>query len=237
MNDLKNVLVIGGGHGIGKAIVDNLANSSKYKIFATFRDKSKNLLSVRENLIVRQLDPLVESDLDKYFADFDQISFDLVVNCVGVLGGIDGTPEKSVKDLSLAKMTETFRVNTFLTPILGKRLKRRLNPNATFATLSAMVGSISDNKLGGWYSYRGSKAALNMFIKTLSIEFSRLNKGIKLVAVHPGTTETELSKNYLGGIRHKVWSPEGSAENILKVLFSNKESGVFLNWDGEHIPW
>lgn len=231
-----NCLIIGAGHGIGFAIVENLMKSKSCNIQATYRDSAKNMLSQieHERIITYQCDPTNEAELTKVSKNLEKV--DLLINCVGILGP-QGKPEKSLRDIDISKLEETFRVNSFVTPLIAKVFKSKLNESASFVTLSAMVGSISDNHLGGWYGYRASKAALNMFIKTISIELGRLNKGYKVLAIHPGTTETDLSKNFLSGVKHKVWSPKGSAENILKVIEDNKANGQFYNWNGEIIPW
>ena len=105
--------------------------------------------------------------------------------------------------------------------------------------LSAMVGSIDENEIGGWYGYRASKAALNMMVKTISIELKRSGFKTQVGAIHPGTTHTALSEKFIGTVRHKVWKPLESAENILKVIdgLSPHETGFFKNWDGRTIAW
>ncbi len=235
---MKKAIVFGAGHGIGLSIVKILIDSGYSKVYATYRNSEKSKLAelMSPSLTVIKLNPLKESEL-AYFCNGLRDSFDLIINTIGVLAGGDGLPEKSTKNLDLKKMIETFEVNTMITPLIAKYLKRKINTSGDFVTLSAMVGSIADNKIGGWYSYRASKAALNMFIKTLSIEFSNLRKEIKIIAIHPGTTRTGLSNNYLSGIKHKIWEPDESAKNILNVVAENKRTGVFLNWDGSIISW
>jgi NAD(P)-dependent dehydrogenase (short-subunit alcohol dehydrogenase family) len=109
-----------------------------------------------------------------------------------------------------------------------------------FAFLSAMVGSIGDNRLGGWYGYRSSKAALNMIVKTASIEVSRSNKMAAFAVIHPGTTIGSLSKPFASGIpKNKYYTAEQSASRILSLTESltPEQSGSFFNWDGSHLPW
>jgi NAD(P)-dependent dehydrogenase (short-subunit alcohol dehydrogenase family) len=110
---------------------------------------------------------------------------------------------------------------------------------SVFATISAKVGSISDNRLGGWYAYRASKAALNMFIKNIAIEFARNKKKIILLSLHPGTTKTELSEPFTKNTKYQLHTPIETAKNLLSVI-ENKtldDSGKFFSWDGEELPW
>ena len=106
-------------------------------------------------------------------------------------------------------------------------------------TISAKVGSISDNKLGGWYGYRASKSALNMFIKNISIEYKNRKAPCIALAIHPGTTDTELSKPFIARSKLTIHTPEQTAENILNVIDSKRleDSGKFLSWDGTEIAW
>jgi NAD(P)-dependent dehydrogenase (short-subunit alcohol dehydrogenase family) len=111
---------------------------------------------------------------------------------------------------------------------------------AVFASISARVGSIGDNRLGGWYAYRGSKAALNMFTRTLAIEWARSRKNLICVSLHPGTTDTDLSRPYQANVPPgKLFSPERTVNQLLAVLDSVTvdHSGRFLAWDGSEIPW
>ena len=108
-----------------------------------------------------------------------------------------------------------------------------------FASISAKVGSIGDNQLGGWYGYRASKSALNMFIKTLAIEFDNRKIPAVVLAIHPGTTATELSRPYVSATKMTVHSVEKTADHILSILDqrNKQDSGKFLNWDGSELPW
>lgn len=158
-----------------------------------------------------------------------------------MLEGESFGPEKSLRDINIDNLTQVFQVNSFVTPLWAKYLKKKFSKESPsiFATLSAMVGSIEENEIGGWYGYRASKTALNMFVKTISIEFERSRLKTSVVAIHPGTTKTELSQNFLKGIKHKVWEPKGAAQNILNVLEKCPEegTGLFKNWDGRTIAF
>jgi NAD(P)-dependent dehydrogenase (short-subunit alcohol dehydrogenase family) len=102
-----------------------------------------------------------------------------------------------------------------------------------------MVGSMGENELGGWYAYRASKAALNAFIKNISIEWKRSHKKSLVLAIHPGTTHTRLSEKFSTHVTHKIHTPAESAANICRVIFDStfSQSGSFLNWDGRNIKW
>jgi len=169
-------------------------------------------------------------------------SFTNVICCIGSLHNKRIAPEKRLAQLSDVVLEEYFRINTILPTLCLKHFSGLLdNKQASrFIVLSAMVGSISDNKLGGWYGYRSSKAALNMMLKTASIEVARTNKMACLVTVHPGTTQGVLSKPYAGGVSNdKYYTAERSAQRIwaLAQRLTAEQTGSFFNWDGSILPW
>ncbi len=178
----------------------------------------------------------VERDLSQKGA------FELIVCCIGTLHNEVVAPEKKLADLDKAKLLEYFRVNTIIPSLCLKHFHGLLNKHepSRFVFLSAMVGSIEDNRLGGWYGYRSSKAALNQMIKTASVEVRRKNKNACLALIHPGTTIGPLSKPFSSRIAdNKIYNPEQSAERILNVAMSlePQQTGSFFNWDGRIIPW
>ncbi|MEM7613285.1 MAG: SDR family NAD(P)-dependent oxidoreductase, partial [Pseudomonadota bacterium] len=136
----------------------------------------------------------------------------------------------------------SFEVNSMGPLLLAKHLSRLLprREPCTVATLSARVGSISDNRLGGWYAYRASKAAQNMLTRTLSIELKRKHRRIRCVALHPGTVATDLSAPFRGGVdAEKLFSIEQSTNYLLQVLdqLDDDDNGKFFAWDGQKIDW
>ena len=150
-------------------------------------------------------------------------------------------PEKTWRSLSSSALETAFRINTIGPALIAKHFLPLLakDRKSAFAALSARVGSIQDNHLGGWYAYRASKAGLNMMIKTLSIELARRNPGALCVGLHPGTVDTTLSKPFQGGVREdKLFSPDQSARYLLRVLdgLTPAESGGIFAWDGSVIP-
>lgn len=168
--------------------------------------------------------------------------FEIIICCIGVLHNDHLVPEKRLSHLSEAMLTEYFRINTILPALCLKHFSALLAKSSpsSFTFLSAMVGSITDNSLGGWYGYRSSKSALNMMVKTASIELARSHKNSAVAVIHPGTTRGPLSQPYSSGIRQdKYYTPEQTAERILAIneSITYQNTGSFYNWDGTIIPW
>ena len=161
----------------------------------------------------------------------------LLICASGFLHGGAIQPEKSIKALSPEGYTQNFAVNA-AGPLLVLKHFAPLFPRkerAVFAALSARVGSISDNRLGGWYAYRAAKAALNMGLKTASIEFARTHKALTILALHPGTVATELSAPFAGS--REVFTSAKCAEKLLAVIDGAHDTGSFLAYDGQKIAW
>ena len=164
----------------------------------------------------------------------------LILNCVGILHSQNFGPEKTWKHLDPATMHRVFAINAFAVALLGKHLISLIprNERAVFASISARVGSISDNRLGGWYSYRASKTAHNMFVKTLSLEASRKHPLLSIVAIHPGTVDTSLSEPFTKNYDpKKLFTPTRSVHELSKVIsnLTPLDSGSFFAWDGQVI--
>ncbi|QSP95898.1 SDR family NAD(P)-dependent oxidoreductase [Marinobacter salinisoli] len=167
---------------------------------------------------------------------------DMLLYAAGILHASDMFPEKRLEDLSATAMTRAFAVNATGFAVLVRALlpwfrHRRFK---RIAAISAKVGSISDNRLGGWYAYRSSKAALNMLVRTLSVELPRRCKPVACVAMHPGTTESELSAPFGQSLAQlQVHQPADTAANLMTVLegVSSDDNGRFLSWDGSELPW
>ena len=168
----------------------------------------------------------------------DQGPFQLIINTVGLLHSEHWRPEKKLDDLNAEQLQMLMQVNAIGPGLTIKYFSKLLDPlGAVMATLSAKVGSIEDNRLGGWHSYRASKAALNMLIKTAAIELARTRPNTALVALHPGTVNSQLSKPFKGEQIGRP--PEDAASDMLQILLSlNKEdSGTFVSYAGERLPW
>ena len=226
---MKNALVIGGKGTIGSAIVEQLRERYQVQVLS------------RENC------DYTERSLSDHSQRLKTLGyFELIICCVGVLHNERVAPEKRLAELNADKLLEYYRINTVIPALCIKAfsplLKRPANDSGVskLVVLSAMVGSIEDNALGGWYGYRSSKAALNMLLKTAAIEIGRVNKRAALVAVHPGTTIGPLSKPYSSGVsKDKYYTPAQSAARIIGVAESlnANNNGCFLNWDSSEIPW
>lgn len=165
---------------------------------------------------------------------------DIVIVATGILHEGEIKPEKSLRELSAKNFNHLFHVNTILPALVAKHFLPKLNTHnrSIFAALSARVGSISDNQLGGWYAYRASKAALNMIIKNAAIEIGRRNKKAIIVGLHPGTVDSSLSKPFQANLSEgKLFTPEFSAQQLLNVLenLTPEQSGNCFAWDGEEI--
>ena len=169
------------------------------------------------------------------------IKFDLIFVATGILhNDSDIFPEKSIRDISIDKLQKVLLVNTIGPTLVGKYFIPflRKDSRSVFAFLSARVGSISDNKLGGWYSYRASKTALNQIIKNFSIEVKRSNPSAIFVGLQPGTVKSYLSKPFEKNVKaEKLFTPDYSSEKLLDVIsnLTNEDSGKVYAWDGEEI--
>lgn len=168
----------------------------------------------------------------------NQTPFHLIVNTIGILHTEQWMPEKKLDELNEDQLTKLMQINAIGPALTLKYFSKLLDPSASImAVLSAKVGSIEDNRLGGWYSYRASKAALNMLIKTAAIEFSRTKPNTTLVALHPGTVNSRLSKPFRG---EQIGRPAIDAvQDLLRVIYSlkNEDSGSFISYAGERLPW
>ena len=167
---------------------------------------------------------------------------DLVVVATGVLTLADGTgPERSYRKLDSAVMQEILLLNTIGPAIIAKHMLPLFpsDRRAVFAALSARVGSIGDNRLGGWHSYRASKAALNMLLKNFAIELGRTHRLAVVAGLHPGTVDTPLSQPFQGNVPDgKLITPQRSAECLLAVLdaLGPQDSGSVFDWAGTRVP-
>ena len=166
----------------------------------------------------------------------------LAVIATGLLHTAEFGPERSWRELDAAAMAQVFAVNTIGPAPIARHFLELVPPGvpAIFAALSARVGSIGDNRLGGWHSYRASKTALNMLIRNFAIELERKRKQAICVALHPGTVDTGLSQPFQRGVPEgKLFTPDDSARKLLSVLggLGPADSGYNYAWDGQRIEW
>jgi NAD(P)-dependent dehydrogenase (short-subunit alcohol dehydrogenase family) len=164
--------------------------------------------------------------------------FQLIINTIGILHTDQWMPEKRLDDLNAEQLIELMQINAIGPALTIRYFSQLLDPNGSImVSLSAKVGSIEDNRLGGWYSYRSSKAALNMLIKTAAIEFARTKPNTALIALHPGTVNSRLSKPFRG---QQIGRPAlDAAADMLRVIenLEPKDSGSFFSYSGETLPW
>lgn len=233
--------VIGSTGGIGRALVDALAASDTVEtLYALSRSGTTHDSPKVQNLTFDFLDEVSVAAAAEALRETGK--FDLIIVATGLLQGDGITPEKNMRALDLDTMRKSFEVNTFGPALTAKYflpLLRR-DEKAVFAALSARIGSITDNRLGGWYSYRASKAALNMMLKTLSIETARRFKDQIIIGLHPGTVDTGLSKPFQSNVPEgKLFTPEFSAEKLLAVIdqVSAKDTGNLFAWDGAQVQF
>jgi len=236
-----NVAVVGATGAIGGAIADELAICPAVaNVFRLSRSTPEN--DDRDWL---QLDLEDEGSIARAASAIEKaIGFlDLVIVSTGILHDTDGLrPEKTWRTLSASALEKSFQLNAIGPALVAKHFLPLLatNRKSVFAALSARVGSIEDNELGGWYSYRASKAAINMLIKTLSIELARRNPDALCVGLHPGTVDSRLSKPFQGAVPEgKLFSAKRSARHLLSVLdqLTVADTGYLFAWDGSKIPF
>jgi NAD(P)-dependent dehydrogenase (short-subunit alcohol dehydrogenase family) len=232
-----HAVVIGASGAIGGALVDQLATCANvHSILACSRaPKGHDSGKVKP----RPIDILDEGSIETALAGLESI--DLAIVATGRLQAPGGMqPEKSWRALDKAMLMESFAVNAVGPALVAKSVLPRLprSGKAVFAALSARVGSISDNRLGGWYAYRSSKAALNQLIRTFSIELARQRKDAICVGLHPGTVDSSLSRPFQMGVEpDRLFAPRFAAERLLAVIdaLEATQSGQLIAWDGSTI--
>jgi NAD(P)-dependent dehydrogenase (short-subunit alcohol dehydrogenase family) len=234
---VQKAVIIGAG-GIGLALADKWQESGQYDVHVVSRS-----IPAEAQWQGWQSDYSDES-LTEISAGIAAAPGELsrLVITNGVLQGEGFRPERALRQLSRSAMAHVLEINTVL-PMLAlaafeSQLKNVSRPGV--AVLSARVGSIGDNRLGGWYSYRASKSALNMMLQCAAIELHRVNRSLKLIAFHPGTTDTPLSKPFQRGVpAEKLLTPKFVADQLSAILDTIEPDGrlSYLDWAGEPIPW
>lgn len=244
------VLVTGATGGIGRALVRRLlADPLVATVVATARgvdnDAALAGFSARhgDRLWIQATDI---TDPDQLAALATRIgtrlgALDLVVNAAGLLHGPGLAPEKSVTQVRREALERVFAVNAFAPILLAQALLPLLRTGpAVFASLSARVGSIGDNRLGGWYAYRAAKAAQNQLVRTFAIELARVNPAATCLLLHPGTVDTPLSAPFQARVpADRLFTSDQAAAQLLRVIgqAGPADSGRFLAWDGSDIPF
>ena len=223
-------VVFGASGGIGSALTRQLQSQNTYTHVIALSRSSEPAIDL--------LDEVSLQTAITHAASVGELR--LLIDATGFLHDAQQAPEKSLRQLNADALARSFALNA-IGPALMMKHALPLMPRtgkAVFATLSARVGSITDNRLGGWYSYRAAKAALNQLVKTASVELARRSKEAICVALHPGTVATSLSAPFSAqGL--DVHNPDEAARHLLDVIDSLDESanGCFYDWRGQHIPW
>lgn len=235
----NNIVVVGSSGAIGTALTKQLA--TRYPSAELHAFSQKAIETSLEHVMSHPINYSDENSLrESAKLATRERPIDLMFIATGILHAKNLMPEKSLQELSAEKFSQVITANTLLPALLAKHFLPQMNKQnrSVFAALSARVGSISDNHLGGWYSYRASKAALNMIIKSAAIEIRRLNKKAIVVCLHPGTVDSSLSKPFQRHVdKRKLFTPEHSASYLLNVMnnLTPEHSGKCFAWDGKEI--
>ena len=236
----KTVAIIGSSGAIGSSVCKILL--SEYPVKAIYKFSRKVEDEDTDKIKNISIDIEDENSIKESIKNIPiGTKFDLVFVATGILHNEDGIfPEKNIKNIDAKTFQKVFLVNTIGPSLIGKYFISFLSKDvkSVFAILSARVGSINDNKLGGWYSYRASKAALNQVIKNFSIEIRRTNPNAIFVGLQPGTVKSALSKPFQKNIdKNKLFTPDFSAKKLLELIDSLdfKDSGKLFSWNGDEI--
>lgn len=223
-------VIFGAGGGIGGALVEAIRDAECFeRVVAFSRSTSPSI------------DLLDEASLERAAAvAADQGALRLVIDATGFLHDDHQGPEKTWRQLDAVNLARSFALNAIGPALIMKHVLPRLprSGKAVFATLSAKVGSIGDNRLGGWYSYRASKAALNQLVRTAAVELTRRSPDALCIALHPGTVATALSAPFAAtGL--EVHTPAAAARHLLAVVdqLTADSNGGFFDWRGHPVPW
>lgn len=236
----RNVVVFGASGGIGGALVAQLAAD---RSVARIHAASRRAIDYSDSKIIPLSFDLSDESTIADAAATVGAPLDLVCVATGMLHRDGGpAPEKSLRAIDAEAIAELFRVNTIGPALIAKHFAPLLprDRRSVFAALSARVGSIADNRLGGWHSYRASKAALNMLMVNLAIELRRTHPQAIVASLHPGTVDTALSAPFQRGVvPEKLFLSEDSARYLLGVLnrLTPEDSGGLFAWDGARIPY
>jgi len=234
-NEIEKVAIFGANGSIGRALCAHYQKDSNVYAFA------RNDFFIDTNDIEKiLLDDYKQETLLDSASSFENDFFDKIIVSIGILHDKDFMPEKRIEDFSSDQFLETIRVNTLIPTLIAKNFYKKLKKKdrSILAFLSARVGSVSDNRSGGWYSYRASKAALNMMVKNLSIELGRYNKELAVIGLHPGTVDSRLSQPFQKNLEDsKIFSADFSVLKLSSVIGSLniEDSGRCFSWDGKEI--
>lgn len=240
---IKHWVIVGASGGIGLALVKTLLAQGHHVSAISRKDAHISIVNIPDGALNwYKLSSAEKPEADTIFSAIFASEVSAVILCQGWLHGAGMLPEKSLRQLSRAALTQSLEVNLINPSLYLQCMLPYLQKQAgvKVALLSAKVGSITDNQLGGWYSYRIAKAALNMLVKTASIELARVNKTACLISLHPGTTATELSAPFQKNV------PSGQLQTVtdtaLRLIYvmstlTQEQTGCLINWDGLRLPY
>ena len=237
---MKNIVVIGSSGAIGKAFVESYIKDTDVENIFSF---SRSDLPIKDSKLHSFfIDIEDEQSIANAASKIDKSSIDEIIVASGILHNEDFGPEKSIRDLNADNLMKVLKVNTVGPAIIGKYFIPLLNKKdkSILAFLSARVGSISDNKTGGWYAYRSSKTALNQIIKNFSIELRRTNPNAIIFGLQPGTVDSNLSEPFKRNVKEgNLFTPDYSVSMLKKIIneASPCNSGSLIAWDGEEIEF
>ncbi|MDM7861449.1 SDR family oxidoreductase [Alteromonas sp. ASW11-36] len=244
MSETDNILIIGGGSAIATELIrQTSANDPSAHLYVVSRSQRSDAIT---DVSLADWIELDSTDADAVAEQVSQwreqgVLFNRVISTIGVLHSEQFHPEKRLEDIDINALMQVFTVNTASNANWLKYAPQLLvKQRAEWVVFSARVGSISDNRLGGWYSYRMSKAALNMLVKTAAVELQRRLKQAVLVSYHPGTVDTPLSEPFQANVKpEKLFTPAFTAKQLLTILpeLTVERGPHYIDWQGEPIPW
>ena len=245
MQPISTALVIGAGGGLGAALCKQWQQDNDVDSVIAISSRAIDHDKENESSGIKYMkcdysETAIAETCERIKTLTDSIA--RVCICNGVLHKENVWPEKRIEDINLNTLQEVFSINSFIPLLWLKRLFPLIkgDTDCIIAVFSARVGSIGDNRSGGWYSYRASKAALNMLLKTAAIEFARRAKNVKLIAFQPGTTDTALSKPFQAAVKpENLFTPEFVAQRLVDIMNSQKLDGElsFIDWENRTIAW
>ena len=242
---IHQTLIIGANSAIAQSIAAQLVDEKESKLYLISRNMDAYKEKIYDNTVKISVENYQAENIDfavEQIASHHTSPITRVFICLGVLHSDSFQPEKRLEDLCSSSFQQVMTANALtpmtwiqkLTPVLTGKTSCKIT------VFSARVGSISDNRLGGWYSYRASKAALNMMLKTAAVELARRAKNIKLISFHPGTTDTPLSKPFQKNVpAGKLFTSDFVAEQLLNIVENTELDGCvsYLDWQGKSINW
>jgi len=243
-------IVIGASSSIGSALCRRWQQDNAVEhVFAVSRQLVTGPLQHEATTITHIDCDYTEASIDKSCDTIKMLMHENQLNnisrvciCNGILHNENIWPEKRIEELNTDSLLEVFTINS-VTPILWLKALITLvkAPSDCIITVfNARIGSIGDNRLGGWYSYRASKAALNMLMKTAAIEYARRAKNVKLISFHPGTTDTALSKPFQGSVKKEnLFTADFVADHLVRIMNTQHIDGElsFIDWENKAIAW